>query len=85
MRNFFVFLLFCFSLNSFAQINMLEQDSNTKTDSTRRFNVGQNINKEKKPPIDLYKIYNLERDTTFLDTIFLDYFLLLMKDIPTIR
>ncbi|MGV7107672.1 putative porin [Flavobacterium sp. U410] len=68
MRNFFVFLLFCFSLYSFAQINMLEQDSNTKTDSTRRFNVGQNINKEKKPPIDLYKIYNLERDTTFLDT-----------------
>ncbi|MEZ4786948.1 MAG: putative porin [Flavobacterium haoranii] len=75
MRLFICFiLLFVFS-NVFAQKRVIELDNNqsninntsfNKSDTTKVFK-GKALN-DNKAPIDLYKIYTLERDTTFLDT-----------------
>lgn len=65
MRNFLIAFFILISSVTFAQV--LDSDDDLSIDSTRVFNPGKS-KKEKKPPFDLYKIYTLERDTTFVDT-----------------
>lgn len=67
MRNFFLFFLFCFAIPFHAQINDDLEYGLNKPDSTRIFNPSYKKKKEK-PPINLYKIYTLEKDTTIVDT-----------------
>lgn len=65
MKKIAIVLLFI----SFSLFSQKRQTSpiETTSDSIRVFDPGNN-KKEKKPPVHLYKIYTLEKDTTFLDT-----------------
>lgn len=56
MRNIFFFIAFLFNLHSFSQV-----DQNTTLSEADSL-------KTAKPPINLYKIYSLQRDTTYVDT-----------------
>lgn len=67
MRNFFLLLFLISITSSFSQVRLQGFNSNKSSDSTTTFVRGKK-DKELKPSIDLYKIYTLERDTTFVDT-----------------
>jgi hypothetical protein len=66
MRNFFLLFLFFCALPFYSQTDD-GLGVELKIDSSRIFNPSLK-KKEEKPPIDLYKIYTLEKDTTYLDT-----------------
>lgn len=69
MRKFFIYTILFFTAISFSQNTFVGSDLNSKSvDTTKMHSLRLEKKNEKKPPIDLYKIYNLERDTTFLDT-----------------
>lgn len=65
MKKIAIVLLFI----SFSLFSQERQTSpiETTSDSIRVFDPGKK-KKDKKPPVQLYKIYTLEKDTTFLDT-----------------
>ena len=72
MRIFFLF--FFLSLNLFSQKRELDANSENNPqqfqsfqDTTKVFK-GKAVDDKIKPPIDLYKIYTLARDTTYIDT-----------------
>jgi hypothetical protein len=67
MRNFFIICFVFFSVSVFSQIEQQSENSTFSADSSRVFNPGKNI-KDIKPSIELYKIYTLQKDTTFIDT-----------------
>ncbi|MQP25558.1 hypothetical protein GFJ94_10825 [Flavobacterium sp. LMO8] len=54
----FIFVLLC--LNSYLIFSQVQDDKNLSEDSV--------LGKKIKPSIDLYKIYSLEKDTTYVDT-----------------
>lgn len=70
MRIFFIYILlitFSFGFSQIKSVNGLSLGkSGSKNDSLGSFNSIQND--YEKAPIDLYKIYNKERDTTYVDT-----------------
>ncbi|WP_221257550.1 putative porin [Flavobacterium okayamense] len=68
------FLLFFLSLNLFSQKRELDANSENNPqqfqsfqDTTKAFK-GRAVDDKIKPPIDLYKIYTLTKDTTYIDT-----------------
>ena len=66
MKNFLIAFLFFLNISVYSQ-SKIDTMMKKPNDSTRNFNTSK-IKEEEKPPIDLYKIYTLEKDTTFLDT-----------------
>lgn len=66
MRNFFLFLLFFSFTTLWSQIDVLGENGLESQDTIRSLRGKKP--KENKPPIDLYKIYTIERDTTYVDT-----------------
>ena len=73
MRNLYIFfLLFLVSVLN-AQKRTLKTNNNLGTtfeqkDTTRVFKGTRDVNGKEKPSYRLYKIYNLEQDTTYVDT-----------------
>ena len=75
MRFFFISICLIFSVSLFSQkrtLNVSDSDLNSgqfqnQNDTSKVFK-GRNVNDKIKPPINLYKIYTLERDTTYVDT-----------------
>lgn len=72
MRNFFIFLFIVFSIFAYSQKKKLQlrddsSDFQAISDTSKPFQ-GRVVNDKVKPSIDLYKIYTVERDTTFVDT-----------------
>ncbi|MEZ4852723.1 putative porin [Flavobacterium sp.] len=67
MRNFFLFFLFFPFCTVISQIGALDSNGNVESQDTIKSLRGTGV-KEKKPPIDLYKIYTIQRDTTYVDT-----------------
>lgn len=72
MRNFFLLFFLAFASVLFSQKRTLQLKENStvfqsENDTVKPFK-GSVVNDKVKPPIDLYKIYTLERDTTFVDT-----------------
>ena len=73
MRFFYILIFLFLSLMCFSQKRSLELNSDDKeqfqtfNDTSEVFKSGA-INEKVKPPINLYKIYTLEKDTTFIDT-----------------
>ena len=67
MKNiFFVFLFFCFF--SFSQKrNILNDTANDSLKSNKNYSINSK-DSVRKPPNNLYKIYTLQKDTTFVDT-----------------
>ena len=73
MRFFYIFLFFFLSVSLFSQNRdfRFNRGSNTPVEGvndTTKLIRRKNINNSSKPPINLYKIYTLQRDTTFVDT-----------------
>jgi hypothetical protein len=71
LLRFIIYILILFSVNSFSQkaLSSYANSPNIKSekDSTKQ-SLRIAIDTAKKAPINLYKIYNLKRDTTYVDT-----------------
>lgn len=74
MKNSFFLFFVLFTSLLFSQRKTL-QLNNSKTSNSNNIQndtvtpfKGRDVTNKEKPPIDLYKIYTLEKDTTFLDT-----------------
>ncbi|AWM14284.1 hypothetical protein DI487_10735 [Flavobacterium sediminis] len=73
MRNLFICVLLFFTFSLVAQEKTLQLDQRsenqvqTHSDTTKPFK-SRLTDKGTKPPIDLYKIYDLHNDTTYVDT-----------------
>ena len=69
MSKFFIFLTFIFFINSYSQRNTLRGEglgvSNVSDKSQKKV---KDTTSYEKAPIDLYKIYTLQKDTTYVDT-----------------
>ncbi|TXI63818.1 MAG: hypothetical protein E6Q46_07595 [Flavobacterium sp.] len=69
MSKFFIFLTFIFFINSYSQRNTLRGEglgiSNVSDNSQKKV---KDTTSYEKAPIDLYKIYTLQKDTTYVDT-----------------
>ena len=69
MSKFFIFLTFIFFINSYSQRNALRGEglgvSNVSDKSQKKV---KDTTSYEKAPIDLYKIYTLQKDTTYVDT-----------------
>lgn len=70
MNKYFIFLALLLFSSSFAQKNTLKGSTfgtgiNRSSDATGTDTISI---REVKPPIDLYKIYNLQKDSTYVDT-----------------
>ncbi|VXB94125.1 conserved hypothetical protein [Flavobacterium sp. 9AF] len=66
MKKNLIISLFLIVFSTYSQKRASNLD-NTVLDSTRVFNPEKKVQTEK-PPIDLYKIYTLQKDTTYVDT-----------------
>ena len=70
MRNFFLYIFLFATFSALSQFRKSERNSsnsNTLQDSSKVVK-GNQKNNPAKPPINLYKIYTLHKDTTFVDT-----------------
>ena len=71
MRNFFLCILLIFTFSALSQIRRedggFSLGNRSIQDSSKVFK-SREVDNEAKPPINLYKIYTLHKDTTFVDT-----------------
>ena len=69
MSKFFIFLTFIFFINSYSQRNALRGEGLGVTNvSDKSQKKVKDTTSYEKAPIDLYKIYTLQKDTTYVDT-----------------
>jgi len=66
MKKYFIYFIFVFSGLTFAQKNK-EFNKDISSDSVKVFK-SREVNDKVKPPINWYKIYTLDKDTTYVDT-----------------
>ncbi len=70
MRNFFIYCFLFLTSVVFSQKGLMGASLNNdnSSDTTKTRSLRSDKKAEKKPPIDLYKIYDLHNDTTYVDT-----------------
>lgn len=70
MRNFFLYIFLFASFAALSQIRKSDRNSSNSNSlqDTTKVTKGKDKNSKAKPPINLYKIYTLQKDTTFVDT-----------------